>query len=71
MVGHNLCFYGKIWNIIPKLSLFSLLILSTVLFIVCMLHCKLAFGDIPIPRLIRFYSYFEMNFIIIVEQQYL
>ena len=29
MVGHNLCFYVKLWKIIPKLSLLPLLIWST------------------------------------------
>ena len=29
MMGHKICFYGKIWLIIPKLSLIHLLIWST------------------------------------------
>ena len=29
MRGHNVCFYAKIWKIIPKLSLLPLLIWST------------------------------------------
>ena len=29
MMGHKICFYGKIWLIIPKLSLLPLLIWST------------------------------------------
>ena len=30
MMGHKICFHGEIWLIIPKLSLLSLLIWSTV-----------------------------------------
>ena len=30
MMGHKICFCGEIWLIIPKLSLLSLLIWSTV-----------------------------------------
>ena len=30
MMGHKVCFYGEIWQIIPKLSLLPLLIWSTV-----------------------------------------
>ena len=30
MMGHKICFYGKIWLIIPKLSLLPLFICSTV-----------------------------------------
>ena len=30
MMGHKICFYGEIWLVIPKLSLLSLLIWSTV-----------------------------------------
>ena len=29
MMGHKICFNGKIWKIIPKLSLLPLLIWST------------------------------------------
>ena len=29
MMGHKICFYGDIWQIIPKLSLLPLLIWST------------------------------------------
>ena len=31
LMGHNLCFCGQIWEIIPKLSLLPLLIWSTVI----------------------------------------
>ena len=34
MVGHKICFYGKLWLIMPKLSLFPLLIWSTVQIII-------------------------------------
>ena len=35
MMGHKICFYGKMWIIIPKLSLLPLLIWSTADFVVC------------------------------------
>ena len=33
MMGHNISFYGKIWKIIPKLSLFPRLIWITGIFV--------------------------------------